>query len=223
MKKMKMLALAVASAALFALPAVASAQSWHLGSGTASFKVTGSGLTLTSTAGGSINCTSTSGAGSFSTSTGGSFSLLFGSCKGPLGAHCTSPEQPTGVIAAVSTFHAIMFATNKPALLLTGKETNSATPSAGPQFAEFSCLGLTVKIFGNGVIGTISAPACGVPSSTADIVFGSTAQTGHQEDKAYTGGTYDFSSTTTSNHPTASLDATALITFGGAQTMTCTH
>jgi len=223
-KKMMVLALAVACAALFALPAVASAQTWHLGSSTATFSVSGSGGQLTSTAGGSISCTGTTGSGSFSTSTTGSASLSFTGCKGPLGVSCTSAGAATGVISATNEFHAIMVATNKPGLLLTGKEANSATSAKGPQFAEFSCFGLTVKVFGPGVIGTISSPACGVASSTADLVFGSTAQTGHQEDMTYTGATYDLESTITGSHPTASLDGTALITFtSGAQTMTCTH
>lgn len=221
-KKMMVSALAVVSTALFALPAVASAQSWHLGSSTANFTVTGSGGSFTSTAGGGISCTSTMGNGAFSTSTGGSVSLALSGCKGPLGVSCTSAGQATGVVVASMAFDAIMVATNKPGTLFT--PVSSAEPTVGLKTLwEMSCFGLAVKVFGKGLIATISAPACGVASSTSTLTFGSTAQTGHQEDKVWTGSSFDLTSTLTGSHPTFSLDASWTLTFFAPQTRTCTH
>jgi hypothetical protein len=109
-KKMIVLALAAVSAALFAMPAVASAQSWHLDT-TTTFSVSGAGGTLTSTAGLTITCAGTSGSGTFSTTTEGTVSLLFSGCKEAFSLPCTTAGQASGAVKLTARFDAIMVST----------------------------------------------------------------------------------------------------------------
>jgi hypothetical protein len=219
-KKMMVLALAVASAALFALPAVASAQSWHL-SATTSFSVTGAGGKLTSTDGTTFTCSSTTGSGSFSTTTAGTMSLVFHGCTG-FGFACTTPGQPSGTITLSVSFDAIMVSTNNPGVLLT-PDSSSITETLGKKFlTEYSCLGISTKVYGNGVIGTIHSPvpACGATATTWGLNFESSALAGHQKDKLWTGTEYDLIS---NSHSTSSIDDTLTLHFPLARTLTCTH
>jgi len=215
-----MLVLAAVSAAMVAMPAAASAQSWHL-SQTTNFSVTGFGGSLTWTTGMVISCTSTTAAGSFSTTTEGKVSIVFHACTSPIGVTCTSPGQPAGTVAISAKFDAIMVSTNKPGLLLTPEGVFEPT-SGQKTLWEMSCLGFVERIFGRGLIGTISAPGCGVASSTGTVTF-SSSSSGHQEDKTYTGITYDLASTLNGSHPTFSLNAVWSLAFPAARTMTCTH
>jgi|SRR6476620_6593473 len=225
-KKMMALGLAVACAALFALPAAASAQVWHL-SETVGFTVTGSGGTMTTTEGASVQCTSTTGSGSFSTTTSGFLSLTFHGCTGPFGFACTTAGQSSGTIALSNSFNGIMVtstaSTKDPGVLLTPTGSTEPTAGKGKQFTEFSCLGISVKVAGNGIIGTIHnpEPPCGATASTWGVNFVS-ASAGHQADKVWTGVTYDAYSTVTASHPTASLDGTATLHFEAARTLNCT-
>ena len=222
-RKTILLALAAVSAAMLALPALASAQSWHLDS-TTSFSVAGSGGTLTTTEGGTVSCTSLTGSGTFSTTTGGSISLISHGCTGPFGFGCNSPGQGSGTIAVSATFDAIMVTSSasekKAGVLFT--PTESAEPTSGlKQFTEFSCLGISLKLFGKGVIATVSSPACGESTTKVTAVFASSSN-GHQDDKTYTGNTFDMQSNLSGSHPTSSVDATATVTTSSAHTRTCT-
>jgi hypothetical protein len=237
-KKTMVLALAVACAALFALPAAASAQSWHNSiSGAASnFSVSGKGGTLTSADGINVSCTGTSGSGSFSTTTEGTASLKFTGCTA-FGFACNSPGAASGTISLSNSFDAIEPTKGAsgitPGVLLTpdSSSVTELTPSgasAGKKFiVEFSCFLQSVKVYGNGVIGTIHSPdpACGVASHSYGLNFESSMQ-GHQKDLTWTGTTYDLISNSSSSHPTASLDGTATLTYSASAsqtgTITCT-
>lgn len=215
------LALAVIGAALFALPPAASAQSWHLDS-TSSFSVSGSGGALTSS-GGNVTCTGTTGSGAFSTTTEATVSLRFSGCHEPLfSLSCTSPGQSSGVIVANAKLTGIMIAANKPGVLLTPDTSTEITPGL-KEISNFSCLGTSIKVFGKGVIGTISAPECGKAATTATLTLASSA-TGVQADQTWTGGTYDLMQTATfeAAHVTSSLDGTVTAHFSTTRTMTCT-
>jgi hypothetical protein len=220
----KMMALAFACAALFALPATASAQTAHL-SATTTFSVTGSGGTLTSTSGTSINCTSTTGSGTFSTTTSGSVSLLFHGCNA-FGFPCTSPGHSSGTITTSNSFNGIMVSagtsTGKAGILLTPTGAGTLTPSLPSHkfVTEFSCIVQSVKVYGNGAIGTIEE-SCGTSSSTFRLNFESSLQ-GHQKDLTWTGTTYDMISNVSASHPTSSLDGTATIHFPAARQLHCT-
>src|SRR6476620_5904040 len=215
------LALAVVSAALLALPPLASAETLHIDQIT-TFSVSGSGGTLTSTEGGSVTCTKTSGKGSFSTSTVGTASLVFTGCTGPFGFACTTGTEPSGTITAHNSFDLITVSSGKPGVLLTPASSNEPTAGKGKQFTEFSCLGISIKVFGTGSIGTLSTSVCSAASTTSTLTFASTATSGHQEDITYTGGTFDLLSTITAKHPTSSLDGNATLTYPGARIATCT-
>lgn len=112
-------------------------------------------------------------------------------------------------------------ASEKAAGVLLTPDT-SAEPTPGlKEFNSFSCFGITIKVFGKGVIGTITSPACGVTSSTATVSLGSSSP-GIQADQTWTGSSFDLVSSITSSHPTTSLDGSATITFPSSRTMTCT-
>jgi hypothetical protein len=231
-KKMMVLAMAVACAALFALPAAASAQSWHnSSSGAASaFSVTGSGGNLT-TPSNTVTCTKTTGSGSFSTTTGGTVSLLFEGCTAAGFAACNSPGQTGGKIAVHNSFDAIEptkgSSSITPGVLLTPSSSEEHTAGSGKKFfVEFSCgFFFSSKVYGNGVIGTIHSPdpSCGVPSKTFGLNFESSAA-GTQKDLTWTGTTYDLISrlNNEAGDSTASLDGTATMHFASSQTITCT-
>lgn len=223
MKKTMVLALAVVSAALFSLPTVAAAQSWHLDQ-TTSFSVSGAGGTVTASAGVSFVCSGTSGSGAFSTTTEGTVTLLISGCHEAFSLPCTTAGQASGVIKLTAKFDAIMVKSSasekKPGILFTPDLSAEPTPGL-KEFNQFSCFGITVKVFGKGIIGTISAPACGAASSTATLSFASSAA-GVQADQTYTGSSFDLLSSLSSSHPTTSLDSTTTMTFPAARTMTCT-
>jgi len=223
-RKTFLLALAAVSAAMLALPALVSAQSWHLDN-TTSFSVTGSGGNLTSTEGASISCTSTTGSGAFSTTTSGSVSLVLHGCTGPFGFACTSAGQSSGTVTLVTSFDGIMVTSSasekKAGVLFT--PTTSVEPTPGlKQFTEFNCLGISIKLFGKGLIGTVISPDCGVASTTVSVGFES-SESGHQKDRTYTGNTYDLQTNiSATSHPTASLDATVTLHTPASRTRNCT-
>jgi hypothetical protein len=222
-KKMMVLPLPVVSAALFAMPAVASAHTWHLDTAPTSFSVSGSGGSLTSTAGITVTCTGTSGSGTCSTTTEGTISLLFSGCKEAFGLACTTAGQASGVMKSTVKIDAIMVsstAEKKPGLLFTPDA--SVEPTSGlKEYNNAVCFGIPVKVFGKGMIGTVSAPACGVASTTSTLAFGSSAA-GVQADQTWTGSSFDLVTNLTSSHPTWSFDGNTTMTFGAARTRTCT-
>jgi hypothetical protein len=220
MKKSLLLALAVVSAAMLAVPALASAQSAHIDK-TSTFSVTGGATTLATTSGVTTAGTSVSGSGTFTTTTGGTLELIFGGVAEEIfGTKCGSTfnghAENSGVVTAKNlTFSLIMLATNKPGILIK--------PPAGGIFAHFKCLGIETTVTGNGILGTITAPACGVASSTATLKIRSTSN-GHQEHKLYTGVSYDLDTGPNANQ-TASMNVPgdSIIHFPEARKIECTH
>lgn len=223
---MVLLALAVVSATLFALPAVASAQSWHIDQ-TTTFSVTGSSVKLTSTDGPSISCTSETGSGSVSTTTSGTLSLIFHGCTGPFGFACTTPGQSSGTITASYSFDGIMVtstaSTKGPGILLTPHTLSTELTPGKRGFTEFSCLGISIKVYGTGLIGTIHNPVspCGANTTTWGLNFESSSP-GHQKDKLWTGAEYISILNASSSHPTLSVDSTTTLHFPANRTLTCT-
>jgi hypothetical protein len=225
-KKMMVLALATVCAALFALPAAASAQTAHF-SATTSFSVTGNGGSVTSTAGFNFICTSETGSGAFSTTTGGNVSLLFHGCT-TAGFPCTTPGQSSGTIAVSYSFDWIMVSagpsTGKAGILLT--PTGSSVLTSSPEniskklVTEYSCGFQSVKVYGNGLIGTIEE-ACSTSSTTFRLSFESSTA-GHQKDLTWTGTAYDMISNIAVSHPTWSIDSTTTLHFPAARQLICT-
>src|SRR6476659_975763 len=213
MKKSLLLALAAVSAAILAVPALASAQTAHIDV-TENFTIAGGKSTLNETGGLTISGTSISGSGNFTNTTSGTATLtLHGVTESIFGTKCgTTPahaENSGTVTTTELTFHLIMLGTNKPGILLTPNATTNV-------FAHFKCLGIEKTVTGKGIIGTITAPACGVASKTATASFRKSSN-GHHEHKLYTEETYDLH-TNSSGNPTASMDVpeNTTLTFANA-------
>ncbi len=229
-KKTMLLALAAVSAAMFALPALASAGTWHM-EPPSDFTIAGGAVTLKTTSGAVTSCTSSLGTGSYDagSSTTGKISITFHGCTGTFGSHCTTVGQPTGTIAAGPLpFHNILLepkagggGAKEAGILVTplGVDNN---PTAGDGFfTSFVCLGATLNVRGNGVIGTVEQP-CGTKTKKVDIDF-TESQAGHQKwTQITTSGTiYDLKAVAAS-HQTASLVTTLTETAAQEGTINCT-
>ena len=222
-KKMMLLALAVVSAAAFALPAGASAQEIHLTNVTSFSGTFGTG-TLTAEGEPVITCGEATTAnqnhvtGTVNTGgTTGTIELDFTACHVNIEFLGTIPCHTTGAplnntIKSSGTFHLITVNASpneKPAILVT------------PAATAITCGGLsTVNVAGN-VIGTITSPACGVASNSMTIKFSATGPT--QAHKAYTGVNYNLTSQTgTGTIKEAGLVSESTTTSSTAGTLDCT-
>jgi hypothetical protein len=220
MKKLVLLALAVVSAAMFALPAVAAAGEPETdcpgGAATCSFTTSGEALTWTTANGTTINCTSSTGTGSYTSKTTGTIGLTYSGCKESVfGTSCGT----SGVIkTSTAVFHNVYTADNKtsPGLLIT-------QPAAGT-FASFSCGGglLTVSVTGN-VIGSLESPGCGSEAELWPLNFTESAH-GNQTLKQVTGtgSAFDLlAHLNTGGTQTTAVAATWKIKFTGKAKLTC--
>ena len=213
-KKTMLLALAACSALLLALPAFASASEWHI-SQTGAFTISGGASNLTNVSGLVTECTSVSGSGEYTTTTTGTLQLIFHGCTGS-GTNCTSTGQPAGTIkTGVLPFHNAEIPTGKPGILITPSAvTGSPTAGYGP-YATYTCASglIKVEVFGNGVLGTVTSPACGGEASKVTMSFKKSAN-GVQEHLSYTGTTYDLvSKTNGASHVTAAMEGEGGATF----------
>jgi len=222
MKKMMLLALAAVSA-LLALPAFASAAPVHVqthaGGNPGAFTVAGGKSELVRKSGGATKGETVSGSGTFENTTTGTVKLTFGKVSSETLGNCASTAEghssasgPGTVTTTTLPFHLITTPTGNPAILITS--------AAGGHFASFTCSGIGVTVNGNGIIGTITAPACGGSSATATLSFTQTA--GVQNHKTYTGVTYNLTSTILGSASESGMNASATITFGGTRTLICT-
>lgn len=216
-KKIMMLALAVACAAVFALPATASALvPLHLSATPAANSVIddiGADPTLSTSGGTTVTCDSFTGTATFAAGgTTGTMSLTFGpNCRGPLGVSCTSSGESSGNIATtVLPFDLVTLAGNAPGVLVT--------PNNG-HFATFSCFGVQTVVTGNGVIGKITSPGCNGSSKEPTIDFNATAH-GTQEVTKVAGTETVY--TLKKGAENAAQDATGKLTLSNTPTLTCT-
>ena len=220
-KKIMLLALAVVSAALFALPAMASAAENHIEGATGkAFTGTGEGGNLSAEGEPVITCTKTTASGSFTSETTGNVNLVFEGCDTNfIGAilSCRSSTEAAGIIKVSQQFHLITIGTSgKPGILLTPP---FPTLICGSGFSERK-----LQITGNGVIGTVTSPACGGSSASMSVSFKAT--NGNQEHKLFTGVNYDLTVDTEPNAsgPTAGITGDAKMTFtdGTSRKLVCT-
>jgi hypothetical protein len=214
-KKIILLALAVASMAAFALPATSMAAEEDVPLHAVGVSIgvpqtaTGGAATLTA-AFGHVTCKSSSGTATFTSTTAGNFSQTFKECTSSLGTTCTTEGQAVGVIVTTSL----------PFDLVTVEDTITkatgpgvlVTPNAA-HFATFACgfIG-TVKVGGNGLVGTVTAPACGASSTSATLAF-SSSSTGVQTHKTVVGTPTTEYTLTSSLGGNASEDAVGTIAF----------
>jgi hypothetical protein len=221
-KKIMMLALAVVSAAFFALPAMASATEIHY-EPAETFTISGAGGELRAEGEPTITCTLTSGHGTFDvgSTTTGTATLDFTGCHTSVvgfTASCKSEGAAVGgTIASHGTFHLITWNETtggidptKPAVLLTTTTT------------KIVCAGISTIIVHGDVIGTITSPACGGSSKTMTLSFQATGTT--QTHELYTGKAYDLIATTGEGGAarTAALVGNATNTQTNAGKLNCT-
>jgi len=209
---MTLLGIAVLSAALFALPAVAAAQEMEVdpGAGT-QFTVSGGATSLTAAGEPTITCETIGGEGEQLSKTKGTVLLDLKGCH-YINLGLTIPCRSTNAvlkntIAFSEIFHFIIY-NNKPAALFTS-------------FPTITCEdGTKIEIGGKGLIGTITAPACNVESKTMTIKFAVAG--GKQEHMLYTGANYDLTYTTEGvSTVTAAFSGEPKFTFPVNVKMTC--
>lgn len=225
-KKFMLLALAVISAAFFALPAIASATENHIEGATGkTFSGTSGEGELVAAGEPTIKSKKMKASGEFTSETTGLVNLEFEeSTANILGVNlsCKTAGAAAGVIKTSSVFHLITIEVKtetttdfKPGILVT------------PPFPTIICgSGASerkIQVTGKGVIGTITSPACNASSATMAVSFEIVG--GKQEHMLYTGGTYDLEVTTESGSDvTAALKNTTNLTFtdGVSRKLVCT-
>ena len=225
-KKMMLLALAMASAALFALPAFASGEEIHWDTVT-SFTGTGPGGSLLASNEPTITCASTDITNGVINAGGTTGSMTFDDtgCSAPSPFGGTMPCHTKGAplnntIATGGTFHLITWkntaGTAFPAALVTTNTTEFTCELPGV-FTFF------VHVTGN-LIGTITSPACGASSKEMKLSFSATGST--QNHLEYTGTKYDLIAKTgaggTGEPRTAGLNSTATLNANALGKLTCT-
>jgi hypothetical protein len=215
-KKMMLLALAVVSAAAFAVPAGASAQEIHLTNVTSFSGTFGTG-TLTAKEEPVVTCGTAAQqnhvTGSMSAGgTTGTITLDFTECHIVV-IGFTFPCKTTGApvnntIASSGVFHLITI-NSKPGILVT--------PAATKVECENTA---AINVAGN-IIGTITAPACETSSNNMTIKFTASGPT--QEHKTYTGVNYNLTSQTgTGTIKEAGLSSESTTSSATSGTLDCT-
>lgn len=241
MSKKMLLALAAVSAAMFALPAMASAGTWNIhnaaGQGPEVSPLTftfaspaGSVSRLTS--GTNVSCTGFKGEGKYNTKTTGEITKLeFTGCKPEVafGETCSSAGAPAGTIRTITphVFHNIKLEPGQAepiGILITPKELTAGKTEG--QFATFTCkafgISLPVNVEGNGIIGQITSPKCGVTSNTATLVFEGTGSTQKWRQITTSGVFYELTSSVNNGaFEPAAQDSHATITFNQQATAQC--
>jgi hypothetical protein len=217
MKKMMLLALAAASVAMFALPAVASAGAPVVDCGAScKFSVHGGTSVLSRSDNLTVTCTANTGTGEFEAGgTTGKLQLTFTGCKESVfNSSCNTTGSASGTIVTTPlTFHTAYLTDAKttPGVLVTSNANH---------FSTFKCFGgfVTTEVTGNGVLGHLSSPACNGSSSAYKLKFEATAH-GQQKYKQVTatGTVFDL----TSNGNTSAMNAEGTVTFPAAAQLTC--
>jgi hypothetical protein len=225
--KMMLHALVVVTAAMFVVPAMASAgepqlDSKLLNEGKAlSFQIAGGASELRATGEPSIACTSISGTGKYNTKTTGELEFAYKGCTTSFfgfPVECHSTGQANNVITTgTSVFHNIYLTDAKttPGILMT--------PPAGGIFTTKICAGLSsTAIGGNGIIGHLESPKCGGSSTTGTLNFQATGSSQTYKKVTATGTEYSLNATTSGGSAVAASEVEErTITFAESVTLTC--
>jgi hypothetical protein len=233
-KKMTLLALAAACAAMFALPSVASAGEWTLDRDATdqSFTISGAAGTLTaeSLSDGStltVECTGTTGSGSYSSATTGTMALKFTGCKNTgIAVSCTSPGQPTGTIVANAHITNVYLRANAnpklrtPGITITGPGNSTTTA-----MSTFTCFFITTTVTGS-INGHLDSACDESARTTAHIEFASNNTEGEPKWRYVTENTSpqadELTVNTAGTHRRGSIDAAATVHFAKSSKVTCT-
>jgi hypothetical protein len=187
-KKIMVLALVVASAAMFALPAVASAAENHI-EGVTKFTGSAPAGTLAATGEPTITCDSADIENGVVNAGGttGTMGLDFTGCHTSVfgfTAACKTESAPlSNTILSSGTFHMITLPNKEPGILVT------------PVPTTIVCAGISkITVEGN-LIGTITKPACNAAATNTMLIdFAATGST--QNLLEYTGVKYDLTAQT---------------------------
>jgi hypothetical protein len=224
--KLMILALAVIGAALFALPAAASAAEWDIDSETGAlptFTTAGGVAKLTTSGFGAfmpIECTKSTGTGKYTTQTTASLNLTFTGCT-QSGNACTTAGQTAGTIKTTELVaHNVMIEST--AQVAGGTPGLLITPTNG-HFGTFACGSSTIVLGGNGIISDISSLKCGgVFQKTATSGFATSSSGNQLYKQVETAGTsFDMSATTSLGTFTYGEDRVETFTFNQGIKMTC--
>jgi len=215
-KKMMLLALAVASMTMFALPAASSAQEIHL-EGIEKFTGEATAGTLVASGEPTITCEKGDVTGTVSAGgTTGTIALDFTGCHTTVFGFTAKCKTSTAggldnTIKSSGSFHMIT-TTDGPAILVTTDPT------------EIVCAGISNTRVEGAVIGTVTAPKCGESSKLMTINFA--AVTGNpttQAHERYTGFDYDLTAKTSGGSAvTATLTTLTHVESTVAGKLNCT-
>jgi len=216
-KKMMLLALAAVTAALFAMPAAASAveDTVHFENVT-NFSGTSGAGSLAAEGEPTITCASGAVSGALETGgTTGTISLQFFECHTTVfgfTAKCrTTGIEKDNTIKSTGSFHLITTEEGpKPAILVT---TDTVT---------IVCAGISNTIVHGAVIGTITSPKCGEESTSLTVAFAASGT--NQDHKLWTGVEYDLTATTGEggSAKTAGLNSTGTVSSASKGKLVCT-
>jgi VCBS repeat-containing protein len=222
----KVTLLVLAVAALFALPAAASAQEVHL-TGITTFTGSGGTSTLATTGEPTFACSkNTVSIGQFDTgsTTTGSLTLDFTGCSAEyfgIRVTCNTSGAVSGTIATGGSFHLI---TGEKRTVVEGKEVTDEFPAILVTLTSTTviCAGFSNTTYAGNVIGAITSPACGVSNKTITVSLKSTGAT--QEHTLYTGAPYSLTAKTGSGtvYPLGWNAGTVTLTSATAGTLECT-
>ena len=211
-KKLLLLVLSVI-AAMAVAPAAASATPWHTNS-TGAFTLHGGKVAWSTASAITVECTTVTGAGNYSATTGGTITLALSGCTSiilGMPIVCTTLGQPNGTITSTTLrLDNVMLGVGKPGVLLTPNAETGAV-------SHFSCGALTLTFEGNGLLGTVTAPACGASSTTGTWSFSATAH-GAQQHTLYTGTVYSWKK----GAENIAFNMEATVNLAGSRTVTCT-
>lgn len=225
--KIILLGLAALSAAMLALPAVASAGEPKVhcgGTGVLCGKFTSHGehSELRATGEPPITCKKNSGAGEWTSETTGTIELTFHECSTSFFGFpvtCTSTTPAGGSPGTIKTQKNVFHTT-----YLTAGKTTPGVLVTGPFFTTIDCgSGLDrISVEGN-VLGHLTSPACGKSSTSYTLDFEATGSTQKYMQVTGAGTLYDLTALTEPNGSkvTAGMEAEGTMTLAKAGTLTC--
>jgi len=231
-KKIILLTLAAASVAAFVLPATAMAVEedvpLHMVPAPVGVKtVDGEGESFLKGGFGTIKTTSWSGTATFTSSTTGTIVFTWKGFSSPTGT-CTTAGQPAGTVVSTELPFHLVTVRHEHNAAITGPGVLITPNAATGAIAHFDCpLFPNTTITGNGLVGTITNPACNASSKEPTISFTSksagvqTHTTVVSTNAGVVGATPTSYGLQAFGGP-ASLDASGKITLGTEAKLECT-
>jgi len=214
--KKTLLAAALAAFAFAALPALASAEvtGMHVKFGAGDktgFTIHQDGEIepVLETAELKVQCTSFSGEGEFENTTTGWIQITFHGCKSFGLFNCTTAgaESAGTIETTILPFH-VEPVNENPGILITPEDKEGEKI-----FTTFACFGVTTKVEGNGVIGTITSPDWTTPTTDATVVFSQTEGTQDHLTTDTSSTEYDLIANRGGSKETAAQSGAGTITF----------